>query len=102
MFWVQKDKDNADIDITDTWFEYDITVCNEYFELVECIIDKDPNKNWNQKMRLDLKNQIKSTQEGWRNLTKDELIRRCTDELEIFENNLKEKNVNSFGCLHKN
>jgi len=87
------------VDVTETEFEYDVDICDQYFELVECIIDKDNNPNYTKEMRSELKNEIKQMQENWKLLNYDELSQKCMDEL----NNLKsmEKNYNSFGCYMK-
>ena len=93
--WWWKEK----VDITDTDFEYDVAVCDKYFELVECIIDKDTNVDYNQQMRLDLKNEIKKMQEEWKQLNEGELMNKCTEELSKYEK--IEDNLNSFGCSAK-
>ena len=41
------------IDVTDTGFEYDVAVCDKYFELVGCIIDRDTNENYTKEMRME-------------------------------------------------
>ena len=87
------------IDVTDTWFEYDVKICDKYFKLVECIIDKDDNKNYTKQMRIDLKNEVKQMQEEWKQLNEKELTRKCTEELAKFES--MEDNLNSFGCSAK-
>ena len=87
------------IDVTDTWFEYDVKVCDKYFKLVECIIDKDNNERYTKQMRIDLKNEIKQVQEEWKQLNEEELTKKCTEELAKFEP--MEDNLNSYGCSAK-
>jgi tRNA uridine 5-carbamoylmethylation protein Kti12 len=67
--------------------------------LVECIIDKDDNKNYTKQMRIDLKNEVKQMQEEWKQLDEEELTKKCTEELAKFEP--MENNLNSFGCSAK-
>ncbi len=98
----KKDSEIIDIDIRDTGFEYNVDICDKYFELVECIIDNDPNQAWDLHMKLELKSNFKNLQKEWRQLSEDDLIKKCTDELANFENLLKENNADSFGCLAKN
>ena len=54
------------IDITETEFEYDVDVCDRYFQLAECIIDNDKNKNWTKEMKDELRVAIKNRQEEWK------------------------------------
>ena len=81
----KKDK----IDVKDTGFVYEVDVCDEYFELVECIIDKSGNADYTKQMRIDLKNEVKQMQEKWKNYSKEELTKRCTDELSMFYDDKK-------------
>lgn len=94
----KKDKIGG-IDVTKTDFEYDVKVCDEYFELIECIIDRDTDDRFTRQMRIDLKNEIKNVQERWKELDERELSKRCSDELVSYKNLLKEKNVDTFGCI---
>lgn len=90
------------MDVSDAGFQYDVPVCDKYFKLVECIINNDPSQVWDQQMRLELKNTVKATQEEWKQLSEDELTKKCTEELTNYENLLEENNADSFGCLTKN
>ncbi len=89
------------IDVTDTGFEYDVAVCDKYFELVGCIIDRDTNENYTKEMRIELKNIIKDLQEEWKQLTEEELSEMCTERLKELEKSLEKEDVNSFGCYTK-
>ena len=93
------DEDAVEIDVRDTGFEYDVAICDRYFELVECIIDRDTNENWTQEMRQEFKGEVKKIQEEWKQLNKEDLTKKCTEVLENFEKGLKEDNLNSFGCF---
>ena len=87
------------INITDTGFEYDVKICDKYFELVECIIDKDTNEKYTKEIRTELKSEIKQMQEEWKQLNEEDLTKKCTEELSKLEP-MKE-NMNSFGCSIK-
>lgn len=87
------------VDITDTGFEYDVKICDKYFELVECIIDKDTNVNYTKEIRTELKSEIKQMQEGWKQLSEEELTKKCTEELAKLEP-IKDE-MNAFGCSTK-
>ena len=50
-------------------------------------------------MRIDLKNEIRNIQEKWKGLNEENLNKRCSDELENYKNLLKEKKVETFGCI---
>lgn len=88
----------VDIDITDTGFEYDVAICDKYFQLIECIIDNDSNEDWSKEMRLELKSEVKKLQEKWWSLDEDGLTKKCKLELENIERDFKENNLDSFGC----
>ena len=90
-------KDNVEkIDITETEFEYNIDACDKYFELAECIIDKDNSKNWTEKMKNELRLEIKNEQEERKLLNEKDLAIKCSDELSKFDS-MKES-LESFGC----
>ncbi len=93
------DENDVEIDVRDTGFEYNVAVCDKYFELVECIIDRDTNENRTQEMRKEFKNDVKKIQEEWKQLTEEELTKKCTEVLRDFEEGLKHDNLNSFGCF---
>ena len=67
------------IDITETEFEYDVDVCDRYFQLAECIIDNDKNKNWTKEMKDELRVATKNMQEEWKALSEDELTNKCIE-----------------------
>lgn len=89
------------VDIRDTGFKYNIEVCDKYFKLVECIINKDTNQNYTKQMRIELKNEVKDMQEEWKQLSEQELMKKCTEGLSQFETNEMKENLKSFGCLEK-
>ncbi len=97
--WQNADEEDIEIDITDTGFEYDVAICDKYYKLVGCIIDNDHNQSWDQQMRQELKSQIKVVQEEWKQFNEEELVKKCTDELEKLKFKMTEKNLDSFGCL---
>ena len=87
--------------MTDTDFEYNVEVCDKYFELVECIIDNDDNPNYTKKMREELRNNVKEMQENRRKLSEQELTRKCIEGLSQFETDEMKENLRSYGCLGK-
>ena len=96
---VNRKDEIAKIDLTKTDFKYDVKVCDEYFELVECIIERDTDDSFTTQMRIDLKNEIKSIQEKWKQLNEDVLSKKCSDALEEYKDLLRKNNVETFGCL---
>lgn len=64
------------VDIMDN--DIHVEVCDKYFELAECIIDKTQDANWTPEMKNELKNDIKSKQKEWSNLVEDELVEQCS------------------------
>lgn len=93
------DENDVEIDVRDTGFEYNVDICDKYFELVECIVDRDTNENRTQEMRKEFKNDVKKIQEEWKQLTEEELTKKCTEILGDFKEGLKHDNLNSFGCF---
>ena len=92
-------KDNlGNIDVTQTDFVYKVDVCDRYFRLVECIIDKDSDVRFTRQMRIDLKNEVKLMQEKWKDFTEDELNNKCFEELAKFDNDDMKNKLKSFWC----
>ena len=89
------------VDIKDTDFEYDVPVCDEYFELVDCLIEKDTNETFTDEIREELKVKVKNLQEDLKLLGEEELTKNCRESLERIERGLKENNLDSFGCYKK-
>lgn len=73
------------VDITQTDFEYEVNVCDEYFELLDCIIKKDNNETYTPEMREELRWEIKLIQEQWKYLSEDELTKKCSEEKSKFD-----------------
>lgn len=96
VFWCGKK-----VDVTDTGFEYDVEICDKYFELVECIIDKDDNPNYTKEMRAELRDEVKNMQEEWKHLNEEELTKKCAEWLATFEKDEMKENLKSFGCSVK-
>lgn len=94
-----KNEDAVEIDVRDSGFEYDVAICDRYFELVECIIDRDTNVNYTKEMRDELKNLVKDLQNEWKHLNKEELTKECIQRLGSFEKDLEENKLDSFGCF---
>ena len=79
LSWCGSDK----IDVTDTNIEVD--VCNEYFELMDCILENDNDANYTEEMRDELRLKIKDMQTEWEWLDEEELSNKCSTELVKFE-----------------
>ena len=82
LLWGCRNSSNDDIDLTKTDIDYDISTCNKYFELAECIIDKTQDENWTPEMKIQLKNELKSEQENWNNLDEEYVNQQCSDMLD--------------------
>ena len=96
---LNKNEKVGKIDVSKTDFNFDVKVCNEYFKLVECIIDRDTDERFTKQMRIDLKNEIKNIQEKWKELNEEDLNKKCLVELNNYKDLLKEKKVETFGCI---
>lgn len=78
-----KHKEEEKIDITD--IKFNVEVCNKYYELAECVIDKSQNINWTWDMKDQLRNNIKLEQDEWSKLSEDELVKQCSYKLSRLE-----------------
>lgn len=96
VFW--KKEKIGNIDITETNFDYQVDICDKYFKLAECIIDRDTDERFTKQMRIDLKNEVILMQEKWKNFTEEELYNKCTEELAKFDNEEMKNKLKSFGC----
>ena len=97
--WQNNDEEKIEVNITDTDFQYDVAICDRYFELIECILERDTNVNWTLEMRQEFRDYIKEIQEERKLLTEKELYKKCKDALEDFGRWLDDRKLNSFGCL---
>ncbi len=95
----QTEPEVIEIDVSETDFEYDVSICDKYFWLVECIINNDPSQARNSQMKLELKGKFRELQEEWKQLSENELAKKCTEEYETYKKNLKENNLETFGCM---
>ena len=100
ILFIRNKGTDANVDIMDSGFDYDIDVCDDYFMLLECIIENSTDAAYTKQMRIDLKNEIKVVQDKWRVFDEDELAKKCNEEFESFRNKLINNNVETFGCLN--
>jgi len=85
------------IDIRDT--EFDVESCNKYFELVDCIFEKDTDESYSEEMRDELRQEVKDMQDSRKNYSDEELDNMCSSELEVLK--WIESNLNEIGCYIK-
>lgn len=86
LFWCGEDETN----ILETNFDYDVEVCDKFFEVAECIINNTEDASWTQERKDDFKNEIKKKQEEWKSLSRDQLELECSSRLSIFWDDLDE------------
>lgn len=82
---------NKQSNITNT--DIDIESCNRYFQLIDCIIDNDNDKDYTDNMKEELRQEIKSIQSERNLLSEEEVDYKCKAELEKYipyEDNLME------------
>lgn len=95
-------KENVDegeiqeVDIVNT--DINVKVCDEYFELVQCVIDKTTNQNWTKKMKNELKLELKAKQEERKKMDKDELAKTCSGMLDVLYTSATD--LNDLWCLN--
>ena len=87
---------NKKIDITETAFSVDS--CDRYFQLLDCILDKDSDETYTESDRLDIREQIKSMQEDWSGLDNDTLSENCSSELEKFSTDEVKSELSKIWC----
>lgn len=82
---------NKKTDIVNT--DFDIESCNKFFQLIDCIIDKDNDKDYTDSMKEELRQEIKSIQSERNLLSAEEIDYKCKAELEKYspyEDSLRE------------
>lgn len=68
----------SEINIQELDFDYDVEVCDKFFEVSECIINNTKNSSWTQEKKDNLRNGIIQKQEQWKALTKEQLEEECS------------------------
>lgn len=74
-----EEEEMQEVDIVDT--DIDVKVCDEYFDLVQCVIDKTTNQNWTKEMKNELRLEMKAKQEERKKMSKEDLDKTCSDML---------------------
>lgn len=98
VLFLWRDDELKSIDVAVVDFEYDISICDEYFDMVECIINNDNDMKYTKQMRIELKNEVKEMQEKWRELSREELFNKCSEELARFDNDVMSEKLRLMNC----
>lgn len=61
--------------------DIDVESCDDYFELVKCVIDRTTNQNWTKEMKNELRLEMKAKQEERKKMSKEDLDKTCSDML---------------------
>lgn len=85
---------NKKTDITDTGL--DVESCNQYFSLMECILENEDNESYSDEKRDELRANIKELQAEWAELDEETLTKTCNAELAKFT--ALEKSLSEIGC----
>jgi hypothetical protein len=88
--------DEDDVSVTD--FEYDVSACDKYFEIAECILNNAENPDWDKDLKNELRQMIKQQQEQWKQLSEKELVKNCTKWLANYDNKESRELLESLGC----
>lgn len=73
---------NKKTDITNV--KYDVESCNIYFRVINCVLEKDGNKNYSEEDREDVRLEVKELQEAYKQLDNDTLTEICDERLAEF------------------
>ena len=73
---------NKKVDITDTGLE--VESCNQYFSLMECILENESDDTYSPEKRDELREEIKELQASWAELDEETLDNTCSAELAKF------------------
>lgn len=84
------------IDITETSFSVDS--CDKYFQLVDCILNNDTDETYTESDRTEIREQIKSMQEEWKDLDDETLANNCSSELEKYKADDVEEELSKIWC----
>lgn len=74
------------ISVQEPVFDYDVEICDKFFEVSNCIIDNTKNSSWTQEKKDDLRNAILLRQEQWKTLSRDQLEEECSSILSVLKN----------------
>jgi len=80
--WFSKDEENT---MNNTKPEIDVESCNNYFELVNCIIDNDTDDTYSAEDRELIRESVDDMYESWATLDDDTLSEMCSKELSKFD-----------------
>ena len=83
--WWSKNENAEENNVTKN--ELNVEVCDNYFNLVNCIIDNDTDAAYSQEERVVIKEAVNEMRESWANLDDDSAAETCSTEL----NNLMKK-----------
>ena len=92
LAWCTRNKLEVNLDETN----FDVDVCNTYFDLIECVIENEPNDAYTPEIRDNLKAESQKTKASWLDKDSDELEVLCSSKLSKFEERAEE--IAWFGC----
>lgn len=72
--------------------------CNDYFELVNCIIDNDTDESYSQEERDLIREGIADMRESWASLDEDTVEEMCDNELSTFTSDSMRDYLSQIGC----
>lgn len=67
--------EEKDIQLSDT--KFDIDICNQYFELADCILENDPDEKVSEEDRIQIKEEFIQYQETLKEMEPEELTELC-------------------------
>ena len=76
----------SEISAQEPVFDYDVDICDKFFEVSNCIIDNTKNSSWTQEKKDELRNAILLRQEQWKTLSRDQLEEECSSILSVLKN----------------
>ena len=82
LVWCSSWNKEEKIDITET--KFDVEVCDNYFALLDCIIDNDWNKKYSFQAKNDLRSEILAFKDEWYKLDNESLTKKCSENLDEY------------------
>ena len=79
-WWSKKEKESNVVKN-----EINVESCNNYFELVNCIIDNDTDTSYSEEDRQVIRDGVEDMRDSWASLDDDTLDEMCTKEISKFD-----------------
>ena len=92
-WWGNKEKETDTTNIN-----FDVAVCDKYFDLFNCVIDNDPDDSYSAEARESIKQALNDKREEWSRLSEETQYETCATELNNYVAIVWEEKLTGIGC----